>query len=161
MIATALSPCYSTVISHPYYVSVFNVDFDSSSHTLQITCKIFTDDLEQALQQDSAGLVRLGTERESAEAKSLVANYLKENFKIHLAGDCSEMVFIGKEHEDDMTYCYMEISDVKDMNSARFEVSNLTELYDNQMNIVHLKSGGVTKTLMLSRANPAGVITFP
>jgi len=72
---------FSSLQAHEYYVSICDIEFNSESNTLEITLKLFTDDLENTLQQGKSRLY-LGEDGESATADSLLESYLKRVFAI-------------------------------------------------------------------------------
>ena len=143
--------------SHKFYVSLVQVEFNTETKALEITMKIFTDDLEYAISgsQLSYGL---GAENEPSEADSILYTYIKNNFSIAVNGQPYTPNYIGKEVEMDVTWIYTEILEIESVSSV--EVSNLmlTELFDDQVNLVNVKYLGQKKGLLLNRNNSSGTI---
>ncbi len=75
--------------------------------------------------------------------------YLKDKISIQINGKFVDYKFIGKEYDNDIVFCYLEIADVKDIKS--FEISNkvLFESFDDQQNIVKLKIKDQNKSFIL------------
>ena len=144
---------------HEFYVSLCKIDHNPETNALEITMKIFTDDLEYGI-TGSRDFYGLGTSKEPAGSDSLIFSYILENFKVNLDGNCMKLNYIGKEVEVDVTWIYVEIDDVEFI--GRVEVSNhmLTELLEDQVNIVNLKYHGKTRGLLLKQGNPSGILEF-
>jgi len=68
--------------------------------------------------------------------------------------------FLGKEYEDDIALCYMEISDIKSINSVEITNSVLFELFDEQQNIIRTKINSKKKSFILIPENDKGLLNF-
>mgnify|MGYP000135582919 CR=1 FL=1 len=64
--------------THEFYVSICNIQHNTEAATLEITLKIFTDDFEKALEQDSGKALHLGTPKEDSKADELIRDYLQK-----------------------------------------------------------------------------------
>jgi hypothetical protein len=121
--------------------------------------KIFTNDLEYGItgSQDFYGL---GTSKEPADADSLIYSYILENFSVNVNGNCMKVDYVGKEVELDVTWIYLEIMEVDYV--GRVEVSDhmLTELFNDQVNIVNLNYDGITRGVLLKNGKASGTLEF-
>ena len=146
-----------SAFSHKFYVSLVQVEFNQETEALEITMKIFTDDLEYAISgsQISYGL---GTENEPSEADTILYDYIRKNFSIAINGQSYTPNYIGKEVEMDVTWIYTEILGIESIRTV--EVSNLmlTELFDDQVNLVNVKYLEQKKGMLLNRNNRSGTI---
>lgn len=145
---------------HPYYVSIFQLTHNPEEKTLQITCKIFTDNLEEAIQDQGTEQLRLGSEREAAKADRYIARYIQQHFTIYINGEKRTLNYLGKEVELDVTWCYLEIPGVPDIDSLRVKNNILFEEYRAQSNIVHTKVGDQSKSAILRREEPAHTFRY-
>jgi len=144
---------------HKFYVSLNQIDYNENSQALEITMKIFTDDLEYGI-SGSEDFYGLGTEREPGDADSLIFKYIKKNFKLIADGKAGQMVFVGKEVELDVCWCYVEIENVEPFTELYIANRMLTELYTEQVNIVNVSYGGKTRGLLLDSRKPEGSLSF-
>ena len=144
---------------HEFYVSLCKIDHNPETSSLEITLKIFTNDLEYGITglQDFYGL---GTEKEPPEADSLIYSYILENFKINLDGNCMKLNYIGKEVELDVTWIYVEIESVPKFDEIEITNRMLTEVLEDQVNIVNVNYNGETLGLLLKQDKPKGVLNF-
>lgn len=139
-----------TVALHPFYVSVTNANFNAEAHTLECSTRIFTDDLEKAMDERGYGLLHLNSEKELAEADSLIGHYVTSCFTVVTDKGPRRLVYIGREYEDDGTYVYFQAEAI----TPRFkwvEINSnlLINSFPDQRNIVHVTKGESTHSLML------------
>jgi len=145
--------------SHKFYVSLCLIDHNSSVNSLEITMKIFTDDLEYAI-TGSTKPYGLGTEKEPPEADSILFNYIKKNFRIKVDGMLHKPVYIGKEAEQDVIWCYVEIENIRSLSEIEVTNQMLTELFDDQVNLVNIKYQGKKYGILLNRNKKTDIIFF-
>ncbi len=139
--------------AHKFYVSLCRINYVPDSAQLQITIRIFTDDLEKALWERDISKVRLGTDQEPPEADSLLSEYLVRHFRLMINGRSLPLRFLGKEVSYDVTWCYLESQDVKPFEELTVESDLLTAQFPDQINLVELSAGEVEKGVMLNHDN--------
>ena len=66
---------------HKFYVSVTQIDFVPNKKRVEITSRIFIDDLEKALEKKFKKKFYLTTSNEIENADVLIQEYLKEKIK--------------------------------------------------------------------------------
>jgi hypothetical protein len=152
---------FCTGLRHPYYMSICEVDHNAQSKTLEITFKIFTDDLEEALEAQGAGKLRLGTAEEGKNADRHIFSYLKKNVAFIIKGDSAIFAYVGKEVEGEVTWCYVEAKNVAHINQIEVVNRLLLERHEEQVNIVHVKADGKRKSLLLHKGKISGTLEFP
>ncbi|MCH7524214.1 MAG: peptidase E [Bacteroidetes bacterium] len=149
---------YST--AHKFYVSVTQVEYIKEKQTVQIISRIFIDDFEELIRQRYDEGITLDTSKEEIQIDFYIERYLQEKIKIKINDSIQTLVFIGKEYEDDIIYCYLEIKNISVIKS--FEITNqiLFDLYDEQQNIVRTKINSKNKSFILISQNDMGVLNF-
>ena len=155
-------PLLMATASHKFYVSVTNVKYAEDANALQITTRIFIDDLEKVLNERYSIDAQLATEKEHKNADELISKYLLTKFTIRLDGQLQEIKFLGKEYKQDLVICYLEIVDTDLKQVETIEVKNdlLTEFFEEQQNVVHLKIGAEKKSFILVRENNKGMLNL-
>ena len=143
---------------HKFYVSKTIIEFNPRSMSYEVTCKIFTDDLERAISKPGEAPIRLGTDRERVEANGLIEQYIRNHFIVLYNNERIELSFLGKESEADLTYCYFEFVRPQEYNTISIESTLLLEHYPEQQNIVDLRANGSSKTVILTQQHPKEVI---
>lgn len=147
----------SASFSHKFYVSLIQVEFNAETEALEITMKIFTDDLEYAISgsQVSYGLI---TANEPPDVDSVLYNYIEKNFTIKINGKSYSLVYIGKEVELDVTWIYIEIMEIESIDTIEITDLMLTELFEDQVNLINVRYLGQNKGLLLNRNRTTGKI---
>lgn len=145
---------------HPFYVSICQIDHNPEVKSLEITFKIFTDDLERALEAQGTGKLYLGDARESPEADRYLHNYLKNQVEIVVNGDTTAFRYVGKEVEMDVTWCYVEIAQVTEVKKIAVTNRILLEIYEEQTNLVHVKAGDRQKSMLLRKGKVTDTVEF-
>jgi len=134
--------------AHDYHISNFEIEYNAETKALEIIAKIFIDDLEDGIA--ASGVTEklyLCTDRELATGDDYVYAYLSDKMSIKVDGQSRSFNYIGKEVSEDLVamYCYLEIEDVQSINEITVSNDMLMELFDDQINIVKLKSKSTGK----------------
>ena len=141
-------------MAHKFYISLTQVDHNPKAASLEITIKLFTDDLELALSPTNPGRMKLGTEKEIEGADSLVFDYLKKRLWYEVNGKPVNYRYIGRETENDVSWCYVEVLNVTQLNTLKVHNLLLTEAFPEQINLTNIKTGEGTKSVSLNKDNP-------
>lgn len=155
-----LLPALLSTSLHKFYVSVTEIEYVKEKKSIQIISRIFVDDLEKAFRLRYDDQLTLSTKNESKEINVYLERYLKEKIDIKVNGKPVHFKVIGKEYENDIVFCYLEIIDIQNIKS--FEISNklLFDTFDEQQNIVKVKINGENKSFILIPQNDKGLLNF-
>ena len=145
---------------HPFYVSICQIDYNEQNSSLEISVKIFADDLLIALENRKLKDLHLGEKQENPKTDEIVFNYLKEKLSVRTDDKTCNFSFVGKEIEDNAVWCYLEVTEVSPF--KKIEVTNgiLTEIYDAQNNIIQVENKGKILNLLLKKDNQTGELIF-
>ncbi len=134
---------------------------DTKKKNLELSCKLFTDDIEEALLKLNHHKVDLGSPEKNNGIQKEVESYLHERFKILINGIAIKPNLIGFEVENEVTWFYLEASvNVKTPAQAKIDISN-SLLYDfipEQTNIIHFTWNDKEQTEKLT--NPDKGVKF-
>ena len=153
-------PLFSASTAHKFYVSITKIEYVKEKKSLQIITKIFTDDIEDALQQRYDSSISLDTKKETEAVDEDVKKYLLQKISIKVNGKPVQLDYIGKEYDVDMLVAYLEVTNVPDLKSLEIDNKILIEMFPEQQNIIHLKTPNSRKSLMLDKDEPNGVLKF-
>ena len=148
---------------HPFHVSVCSINHAPDEQTLQVTQKIFADDLEEALNATASGQttrIDVLNPPDPAVMEAIVNDYLKEHLRIMVDGNVVEPVFLGYEREEMALWCYLEVSKVATLQSVGVQSSILVDAFNDQTNIVHVKYNDTTKSMKLAKDYSQDQVTF-
>ncbi|MFI0428350.1 DUF6702 family protein [Mariniflexile sp. HMF6888] len=153
-------PFFAFVAIHKYYISVTQIDYIQNKQSVQITTRIFIDDLEKLLRERYDETITLASVNEPSTTDLYIERYLNEKIKIKINNKEASLSFIGKEYDVDLVKCYLEIEGVKEIES--FEISNevLFDLYSDQQNIIKTKINSQQKSVILIPQNRSALLKF-
>ncbi len=153
-------PMISAAPVHKFYVSITKIEYVKEKNSLQIITKIFTDDIEDALQQRYDSSILLDTKKETKAADEDLKNYILQKIDIKVNGKAVKLEYIGKEYDTDMVVAYIEVKDVNDLKTIEIDNKILMEIFPEQQNIIHLKTPKNRRSLILDRDEPIGKLDF-
>ncbi len=162
--ATLQAPGIAHAESHDFHYSRFDLQWNAETSTWQGILRVFTDDLESALNQMEAEPVlwRLGDEQEHPSADAAIDAYTTANWLLtDSTGRALDWTFIGKEVDYDITFVYLE-SGTAAIDLARFASSQgFHELFDDQVNEFTLNTNGTSLRLWLTSEDATKPIASP
>ncbi|MFT5971073.1 MAG: hypothetical protein ACI8ZO_001590 [Flavobacteriales bacterium] len=119
--------------AHKFYVSI--AEIDRKPESLQISIKLFTDDLELGLGKFYKEDLKI----EAAIVDSLLEDYLSQRLKISVGDSLLTQTLIGKEVVYDVTWVYVELPYALPIKSLDVENLILLEYNEEQSNITNVK----------------------
>ncbi|SHG09630.1 hypothetical protein SAMN05444396_104292 [Flavobacterium segetis] len=143
---------------HKFYVSLYQVNYAAEKKMLQITARIFVDDLESALSKKYQKKINLGSQKETEQDMIFFKKYMNEKFVIKVNGQSKIINFLSKEMDGDVLICYFNVKDIPKINSLEVFNAVITEGNSEQQNIMHFSILGVKNTLLFTESSSTGVI---
>ncbi|TRZ41411.1 DUF6702 family protein [Robertkochia solimangrovi] len=155
-------PLVSFTTFHKYYVSVTDVNYSEKDQAVQVISKFFTDDLENMMDKRYGIKASLNSEYEHTNADKFINRYLKDKLKIYINGKEMDYKFLGKEYDLDLTKCYLEIPGIKPESLKSITITNtaLSELFEDQQNIIHIDIKDQRKSFLLHTENDKAMLKF-
>ncbi|MEZ7504661.1 DUF6702 family protein [Flavobacterium sp. Arc2] len=145
---------------HKFYVAVYQVNYAPDKEMLQITSRIFVDDLNKALEKKYNKKLYLGTDKESPEDLVLLKKYLSEHFTIKVNGQSRAINFLSKELEGDVLICYSSIKDVSKLKSLEVYNAILVDWDSEQQNIAHFTVLGTKQSFLFTASSTKRMLKF-
>jgi hypothetical protein len=148
--------------AHKFYVSVTNVGYSEEEASLQIISRVFIDDLENALKTRYEFDAHLATPDESEESEAYIERYFNTRFTVLINGSPVEYSFLGKRYDNDLIVCYIEVTGLskEELKSVGIQNQILTDIFEEQKNLVHFDILGKKKSLVLVRENNKGMLNL-
>ncbi len=143
------TPPYETLIFHPLHVSTTEINHNATEKTLEITCRIFTDDFESILSKLYHSKADLSSPGMKTEMDSLVKKYLSSHLQIKSDGKPVTMNYLGFEKEDAAVNVYFEADKISAVKKVDVTDNILHDLYDDQIEIIHVIVNGNRKSTKL------------
>jgi len=134
-------------LSHDFHVSLTTIQYSAEESTYQATIKLFTDDLEKALNAEYSEEIILSSKNEFDQN---VEAYVQSRFKLYdEQGNQLNLTYLGKELEYDVTWVYLESVPAKASENLTVENTLLNEVFRDQSHIVHYYLEEKTSTALL------------
>ena len=152
--------CLSAVF-HPVHVSVNEINYSVKDKAIQITSRIFADDLEAAIRLERKDpALNLLEPKNGHTTDELLAEYLSAHFRMKLEGKSCKTRLLGHEVDEMAVVCYIEIAGVKKIKTLDVFNDVITELYGDQSNIIHVTYQGPVKSVRLTAEEREKQFTF-
>lgn len=145
--------------SHDFHASLADCSYQQREKSIECTLRIFSDDLESGVSLLTGKKFVL--DRSDSITVALHA-YLNDNFGFALNGKSLAIHWIGKELEQDVCYVYGECKlsePLKGVFSIRYSL--LTELFNDQRNLLNIKIQDDKSTLLFDKGTPTTTISIP
>lgn len=143
---------------HKFYVAIYQVNYAKEKKMLQITARLFIDDINEAIEKKYNRKSYLALEKETPEQVELLKKYIAEKFIIKVNGQQKTMVFLSKETEDNVLICYLKINDIAKITSLEVENSMIMENHFDQQNIIQANFNGSKRNLLLTSESFKGML---
>lgn len=145
---------------HKYYVSITKIEYVKEKKAVQIITRIFTDDFEKLLKERYDDKIILASGLDETQIDNYIKEYVLSRLKININEKESIVKFIGKEYDQDVVQCYLEIEDVEYIKSFSIENSVLYDMFSDQKNIVRTDINKQHKSFILIPENDKGMLNF-
>jgi hypothetical protein len=134
---------------HPFYVSVTEVNHNTKNKSLEISSKIFFDDLENGIENENHVRFDIVKPVDKAKVNALIANYIKKHLQIKIDGKLLNMNYLGYEIQEDAAWCYLEIPKVSKVSSVEINNNILYKLHSEQINMLNVTVNGKRQSTKL------------
>ena len=131
---------------HPIHVSTANVEYNKQDSKLEVICTIFTDDFEAALAKQYNARTDLSKAEMHNAMDPLVKSYIAANLHIKTDGAQVNLNYLGFEINREAVDVYLESDKIISPKKIDVDASMLYNLFDDEINIVHIIVNGVRKS---------------
>ena len=138
---------------HPLHISTTDVSYNAQDNKLEVICTIFTDDFETAINKEYHTQADLIKPEAHAAAEVLIKTYITGHVQIKPNQIPANLNYIGYEIKDAAVNVYLESEKVSPFKKIDVDISLLHNLYEDQINIVHITVNGVRKSEKLDWPN--------
>jgi hypothetical protein len=146
---------------HPIHISVTEINYSEKDKALQITSRLFIDDLELSIRaKRKEPELDIMEPQSGLTTQQLVIEYLLEHFNAKLDGKPCKLKFLAVEKEDLSLVCYMEIENVKKIKTLEVFNDAIMATHQDQSNLVHVTFKSPVKSARLVYDNPSEKFVF-
>jgi hypothetical protein len=146
---------------HPLHVSVTEIELDDKDKELEVMMRVFVDDMESTLRNKlNQPELDILEPKNGKTTDQMASAYIQEHFKVTLDGKPQKINYLGHEREAEAFIFYIQVSGVKKFKTIQVMNDIITELHDDQSNLVHVTVHDKVKSLRLTRDTPSDKLTF-
>lgn len=142
-----------TKAKHPYHVGSVEINYNSSSKSFEITGRFFLDDLENGLGKKYGNSFHFNDEKYKARLNEALEKYCADYLKLKVDGRFLKINYVGYEEDSESVNVFLESETVSSPKKVEAAVSFLYNLFDDQINIVHIIVNGQRKSEKLTFPN--------
>lgn len=145
---------------HPFYVSVTEIQHNKAQQELEVSCRIFADDLENALKKQSKTPLDIIHPASKQKMDSLIATYLGKHLLITIDGKPVKLQYLGYKIEEEAAWCFLAAEQVPSLKRAHIRNDILYDEHPNQINMIHVIVNEVRKSTKLDNPKMDADIVF-
>lgn len=145
---------------HPFHVSVTEIDHNAAEKTLEISCKLFTDDFEKAVTNSFKTTVDLMKPVNKAAQDKYIDGYIHKNLAISVDGKPVTYTFVGWENEGEATYAFFQVDNISKVSKLTLTNTLMYDLFTDQSGIIHVTIGGNRKSAKLDHPGKEASFSF-
>jgi hypothetical protein len=146
--------------THPLHVSVTEIEMDEKNKRLEIMMRVFMDDLEVTLRNEYKKPELDISNPLGLTVDQMMEAYLNVHFKIMLDNKLVVTKYLGHEQEGDAFIFYAEVDNVKKWTTIHVQNDIITEVFNDQSNLVHVTWHETVRSLRLTKDHPADKLIF-
>jgi hypothetical protein len=151
---------FSSFEVHKFYVSVTQINYAQDKKSIQITNRIFIDDLNNTFGKKYKKKFHIGSTKETEEEIQLMKNYFNQNFSIKVNGKQKEIIFLDTEIEDDVIVFYSVIRSVSKIKTLEINNTLLFDFLPEQQHIIHTQVSGKKRSTLLTLENSQELLKY-
>lgn len=158
VLLVCLSIAISSATVHPIFVGVIEIEHNAKDNTLEISCKLFTNDFENALRVHSNSKIDLLQPKYKPQMETLVNKYLQTHLKIWVEEKPVFMKYVGYEIVEEGIVSYFQVDHIATVKTITVQDNILYEMSPEQISLVHIIVGGNRKSTKMN--NPDDKVTM-
>jgi len=147
------------VFLHPFHLSLTEIKWNKETEQLEISQKIFWDDLEIALSGYHDESIDFLNPANREKLSKHVESYLQSQNQLWVEDKELKLKFLGFEVEEDAAWFYLESEKVKEPTTIKVKNSLLIDNFSDQKNVVQIYFGTTSpKSMILGKGEEIGIL---
>ncbi|GAB3898438.1 hypothetical protein GCM10028825_47690 [Spirosoma agri] len=139
------------------------MQYNPKERTFEISIRIFTDDFEKVLSQETNTKVHLtGTTNQPHDKNnSIIEKYIHAHFSyVTTQKQTKPIEYVGYETEADAHWIYLEMPYTEPFKGGLLKQNVLMDMFDDQVNMVNIQYQGQKKTFVFRKSQPVQDVSF-
>lgn len=143
---------------HPLHLSSMELNYTTKGGTIEISCRLFTDDLEDALRKQFKVTTDLSAPARHKAMDELLKKYTAAHLQFKANGKVLSLNYVGFEKDREAVLIYVESVPIKGLKKLEVQNSLMYDLFDDQTNIMHMLYNGERKSSKLDYPETTAVL---
>lgn len=150
----------TSFVAHKFYVSIYQINYNQKKQMLEITSRIFIDDMNAVLKQNYKVNTNISEKKESQNDIELMKKYLLNHFTIKINGQPQIINYVNKEIETNVVICYYNVKNISDIKTLEVQNNALFDLNTDQQNIIQTTIYGTKRSLLFTSDKIKGLLNI-
>ena len=136
------------------------MNLDPSDKTLEVSCKMFADDLEQIIEKKNHAELDISADKDKGKFDAYIPAYIKTHLSLSIDGKPATLSYLGFEKEKESAYCYFQVENVSSLKKVDINDSILQDYTSEQINIIHVSVNGKRQSTKLDYPSTSASFSF-
>ena len=145
---------------HPFFVSVTEIKQNPTNHSLEISCRMFSDDLEKALEKQFHVQLDVIKPKDKVQMNKLINEYVKKHLLIRADGKLLNYTYVGYEIQEGAAWSYFEVKGIEPIKRVTIHNDLLYEQHPEQVNMMHVTIGSQRKSTKVNYPDADASFSF-
>ena len=137
-----------------------NIEHNAKEKTLEISCRIFTNDLETTLRKSNKGFIDLINPRDKSAMNKLVNDYIQKHLSIQVDGKTVALQFLGYEQQEDAINSFFQVNNIASVKKISVTDNILYEYKSEQISLLHVTVNGNRKSTKMVNPEERASLEF-
>ncbi len=133
---------FAFTIKHPFYLGITQIKHNAANNNLEVSVKLFVNDLEDALKKINKKQIDLLNGKDSTYLNQVINQYLLSHLKLKANNKLLQQNYIGYEIEKDVVWIFAEYPAEKSISALEIENTLLYDYLAQQTNIIRFEYNG-------------------
>lgn len=147
---TGFSAMPAAKASHPFYVSVLEVQQNAKEKSLELTYRIFTDDFESTINKNYKQELDISKSKDRPAFDKFIPDYMNRHVSLAVDGKTVAPQYVGFEVEKESVYVYFEVKGIAALKQLNITDKLLHDYTPEQINIIHATVNGKRQSQKLN-----------
>ena len=145
---------------HPFFVSMTDINFNDNTKELEVSVRIFTDDLENTLRKYHTGKIDILHPTDKDAMNAYINEYIQQHLQLKVNDKTVVLSFVGYEEQSESIWTYFEIKNIDKVSKINITNNLLHDYNNNQINMMHVKVKDKEQSTKLDYPDTAALFLF-
>lgn len=149
-----------STLNHEYYVGLTEIKFNPKKERLEIISRLFQDDFENVLKARYGKDLMLRPTKQSQDIDAYIKLYFNKKLNLKTNNQKQTLSYLGYKFDEERINVFFEVVRIKNFNKLSIQNLLLTDIIEDQKNIVHCFKHNQKKSVLLTRFKSEAVLKF-